>query len=46
MSETAAPPVPDDGADHSERVERRWAMVAVVILVVLVVRGDLCRRYI
>ena len=36
MSETAAPPVPDDGADHSERVERRWALVAVVILVVLV----------
>ena len=36
MSETAAPPIPDDGADRSERVERRWATVAVVILVVLV----------
>jgi cytochrome c oxidase subunit II len=36
VSETGAPPIPHDDADHSERVEHRWATVAVVILVLLV----------
>ena len=37
MSETGAPPIPDDGADHSERFERRWAAVAIAVLVLFVV---------
>jgi cytochrome c oxidase subunit II len=36
VSETGASPIPHGAADHSERVERRWATVAVVILVLLV----------
>lgn len=37
MTEPIIPAVGDDGAERSERVERRWASVAVTILVVLVV---------
>jgi cytochrome c oxidase subunit 2 len=35
MSETGAPPIPDDGV--SERFERRWAAVAIAVLVLFVV---------
>jgi cytochrome c oxidase subunit II len=37
MSETGAPPIRDDGIDHSERVEHRWGAVAIVVLALLVV---------
>jgi cytochrome c oxidase subunit II len=33
----AQPPLPDQGADHAERIERRWAAVSVTIIVMLVV---------
>ena len=34
---TVDPAVPDDGAERSERVERHWATVAIVIVALLVV---------
>jgi cytochrome c oxidase subunit II len=34
---TQPPPLPDEGVDHAERIERRWAAVSVTIIVVLVV---------
>ena len=37
MTEPLNPAFPDDGAERSERVERHWATVAVIIVAVLVV---------
>jgi cytochrome c oxidase subunit 2 len=37
VTEPLIPAVADDGAERSERVERRWASVAITILVMLVV---------
>jgi cytochrome c oxidase subunit 2 len=37
MSESGSPAAPGDGTAESERVERRWATVAVVIVSVMVV---------
>ena len=37
MSGGVSPPAPDDGAEASERVERRWAAVATAVMALLVV---------
>lgn len=37
MSEQVSPSAPDDGEEKSERVERRWAAVAVALMALLVV---------
>jgi cytochrome c oxidase subunit 2 len=37
MTQPPAATVPDDGVDRAEHVERRWATVAVAIMVLLVV---------
>ena len=40
MSGPLSPPH-DDGADHVERVERRWATIAIIVVVVFVVVATL-----
>jgi cytochrome c oxidase subunit 2 len=35
MSEQVSPAAPDDGAEQSERVERRWAAVAAALMLLL-----------
>jgi len=37
VSGGVSPPAPDDGAEASERVERRWAAVATAVMALLVV---------
>jgi cytochrome c oxidase subunit 2 len=38
-------PTSDEGADHGERTERRWAAVAVAVLVLLVVMATFAALY-
>jgi cytochrome c oxidase subunit 2 len=45
MTDIVSPPNPDDGADHGERVEHRWAAIMVAILLLFVVMATFAAFY-